>query len=173
MSLNDLCRGITVILSDVDGVMTDGGIIFDNQGIEVKRFHVRDGQGIKLWQRAGGKFGIITSRNSHIVKLRSTELGIDVVRQGFAEKLPAAREVIADLGVPASAVCYIGDDLPDVPVMRSVGLGIAVADAASEVQAAAGYVTQHPGGHGAVREAVEMILKAQGRWEEVIRRFVA
>lgn len=173
MTSETACREISVILSDVDGVMTDGGIIFDNQGIETKRFHVRDGLGIRLWQRAGGKFGIITGRNSHIVKLRATELEIDIVRQGQSEKLPTAREVMAELNVPPATVCYIGDDLPDLAVMQSVGLAVAVADAADEIKNIAGMVTHSAGGHGAVREAVEFILKAQGRWEEVIRKFAA
>jgi YrbI family 3-deoxy-D-manno-octulosonate 8-phosphate phosphatase len=172
MSLEELCRPVKLILSDVDGVMTDGGIVFDNQGIEIKRFHVRDGLAIKLWQRAGGKFGIITSRNSHIVRLRATELGIDIVRQGFAEKLPAAREVLAELGFPVEAVAYIGDDLPDVPVMNAVGVAIAVADACEEAKSAAAYVTQLPGGQGAVREAVEFLLKSQQRWDEVVQKYV-
>ena len=172
MSIAALCQKIRLILSDVDGVMTDGGIIFDNQGIEAKRFNVRDGQGIKLWQRSGGTFGILTSRNSHIVKVRATELGIDIVRQGFAEKRPAAMEVITQLGLTPDAVAYIGDDLPDVPVLRSVALGVAVADAASEAKAAARHVTHAPGGAGAVRETVELILKAQNRWHEAIARFM-
>jgi len=172
MSLDDTCQNIQLILSDVDGVMTDGGIIFDNQGIEVKRFHVRDGLGIRLWQRAGGRFGIVTARNSHIVKLRATELGVEIVRQGFSDKLPAAREVIADAGLSPEAVCYIGDDLTDLPVLRHVGLPVAVADAASEVRAAARCVTESPGGYGAVRETIEMILKAQRRWDDVIRKYL-
>jgi len=172
MSLDDACQNIQLILSDVDGVMTDGGIIFDNQGIEVKRFHVRDGLGIRLWQRAGGRFGIVTARNSHIVKLRATELGVEIVRQGFSDKLPAAREVIADAGLSPEAVCYIGDDLTDLPVLRHVGLPVAVADAASEVRAAARCVTHSPGGYGAVRETIEMILKAQRRWDDVIRKYL-
>ena len=173
MTLEDACQKIQLILSDVDGVMTDGGIIFDNQGIEVKRFHVRDGLGIRLWQRSGGRFGIITARNSHIVKLRATELGIEIVRQGFADKLPAAREVIADAGLSPEAVCYIGDDLTDLPVLRNVGFGIAVADAAGEVREAANFVTKARGGQGAVREAIETILKAQRRWDDVIHKYVS
>ncbi len=172
MNLEDACQKIQLILSDVDGVMTDGGIIFDNQGIETKRFHVRDGLGIRLWQRAGGRFGIITARNSHIVKLRATELGIDIVRQGFSDKLPAAKEVIVDAGLSLDAVCYIGDDLTDLPVLRNVGLAVAVADAAGEVRERAGFVTRTVGGHGAVRETIETILKAQRRWDDVIRKYV-
>ena len=162
---------IECILSDVDGVLTDGGIIFDNQGIEAKSFHVRDGLGIKLWQRAGYKFGILTARTSHIVKVRSAELGIDIVRQGFEEKLSIARQVIAELQLEPEQVCYIGDDLTDLPVMRHVGWAVGVADAPDELREHADLVTQAPGGRGAVRELVEHLLKEKGRWDELIRHY--
>jgi 3-deoxy-D-manno-octulosonate 8-phosphate phosphatase (KDO 8-P phosphatase) len=171
MKIEDRCKTIELILSDVDGVLTDGGLIYDNQGIEVKRFHVRDGLGIKLWRRGGFKFGILTSRTSHIVKLRSSELGVDVVRQGFEEKLPVAQEVITELGLTAEQVCYIGDDLPDLPVMRCVGLAIAVSDACAEVREVAHQVTKLPGGQGAVREAIESIAKAKGMWDDLVRKY--
>jgi len=164
-------HNIECILSDVDGVLTDGGIIFDNQGIEAKSFHVRDGLGIKLWQRAGYKFGILTARTSHIVKVRSAELGIDIVRQGFEEKLSIARQVIAELQLEPEQVCYIGDDLTDLPVMRHVGWAVGVADAADEIREHADLVTQAPGGRGAVRELVEHLLKEKGRWDELIRHY--
>src|SRR5438045_5723159 len=141
MSLTDACRRVELILSDVDGVLTDGGIWYDNQGIELKAFHIRDGLGIKLWQRAGFRFGLLTARTSHIVKLRAGELGIDIVRQGFEDKLPTAHEIIRDCGLAPEQVSYIGDDLTDLPVMRFVGLGAAVADAAAEVRKAAAYTT--------------------------------
>jgi YrbI family 3-deoxy-D-manno-octulosonate 8-phosphate phosphatase len=172
MTFADRCKNIELIIADVDGVLTNGGIIFDNQGIEIKRFHSRDGFGIKLWRRAGFRFGIITARNSHIVKVRAAELGIDVLRQGFEDKLPAAREVISELNLAPEHVAYIGDDLPDLPVMRNVGLGISVADAVSEVRSGALYVTETAGGEGAVREAIEAILKAKGIWEDVIGKYV-
>ena len=171
MTLADRCRSIKLVLSDVDGVMTDGRIIFDNQGIETKAFYIRDGLGIRLWRRAGYKFGILTARSSHIVQLRAAELGVDVVRQGFEVKLPVAQEVIADLDMAAEEVCYVGDDLTDLPVIRRVGLGVAVADACAEVQEAADYVTRLAGGRGAVRETIETILKAQNRWAELIKTY--
>ncbi len=171
MTIDDLCRPIELILSDVDGVLTDGGIIYDNEGIETKKFHVRDGLGIRLWQRAGHRFGIITARNSHIVKVRSTELGIDLVRQGSSEKLTTANEVISQLGLTPQQVCYIGDDLTDRPVIRMAGLGATVADASEEVLEEADLVTKLPGGHGAVRELIERILKAQGRWGDLIQKY--
>lgn len=168
MKLEDRCRNIKLFIADVDGVLTDGGIVFDNQGIEIKRFHSRDGFGIKLWRRAGLHFGIITARDSQIVKIRAAELGIDVLRQGFENKLPVAREVFAELQLTPEQVAYIGDDLPDLAVMRRVGLPIAVADAVPEVRTGAAYVTHLRGGEGAVREAIELILKAQGRWEAIV-----
>src|SRR2546421_3130018 len=128
MSLSDLCRRVELILSDVDGVLTDGAIWYDNQGVELKAFHIRDGLGIRLWQRAGFRFGILTARASHIVKLRASELGIDIVRQGFEDKLPAAEEIISESRLTPEQVCYIGDDLTDLPVMRAAVLGAAVSE---------------------------------------------
>jgi len=171
MKDTDRCRSIQLILSDVDGVLTSGGIAFDNQGVEVKQFHIRDGLGIRLWQRAGGKFGLITGRSSQIVKLRAAELGIDIVRQGFEHKWPAAQEIIQSLGLSVEQVCYIGDDLPDLPVICRVGLGVAVFDAAAEVRAAAHLITVKAGGQGAVRELVETILKAQNRWQDLVEQY--
>src|SRR5262245_8773522 len=171
MNLNDACRRVELILSDVDGVLTDGSIWYDNQGVELKGFHIRDGLGIKLWQRSGFRFGVLTARTSHIVKLRAGELGIDIVRQGFEDKLPAAQDIIRESRLTPEQVCYIGDDLTDLPVIRFVGLGVAVADAAEEVRTAAAYTTKQPGGCGAVRELVETILKAKSRWDDAIQRY--
>jgi 3-deoxy-D-manno-octulosonate 8-phosphate phosphatase (KDO 8-P phosphatase) len=173
MNLSDACRRVELILSDVDGVLTDGGIWYDNQGIELKGFHIRDGLGIKLWQRAGFRFGLLTARTSHIVKLRASELNLELVRQGFEDKLPVALEMIRNCGLALEQVCYIGDDLTDLPVIRRVGLGVAVADAATEVRSAAAFVTELPGGRGAVRELIETILKAKSRWEDAIQRYLA
>jgi YrbI family 3-deoxy-D-manno-octulosonate 8-phosphate phosphatase len=171
MNLETRLNDISLVLSDVDGVLTDGGIVFDNQGIETKKFHIRDGMGIKLWQRAGHRFGLITGRSSHIVQVRAGELGIEIIRQGFEEKLMVVRETIAELGLQPQQVCYIGDDLPDLPVLKHVGLAVAVADAAADVRDAAELVTQCRGGQGAVRELLERILRAQGRWAELIQRY--
>jgi 3-deoxy-D-manno-octulosonate 8-phosphate phosphatase (KDO 8-P phosphatase) len=167
------CQAIELILSDVDGVLTDGGVIFDNQGIEVKRFHIRDGLGIKLWQRAGYRFGVVTARNSHIVKVRAAELGIDIIRQGFEKKMPTIRDIMTQLNLQPTQVCYIGDDLTDLAAIQTVGLGVAVADAAAEVRAAAHYVTKLGGGQGAVRELIEFILKSKHRWTDLIQKYQA
>ena len=166
-----LCIPIRVLLLDVDGVLTDGGILLDNQGIESKQFSIRDGQGIRLWQEAGGHTGIVTGRSSQIVKLRAAELDIDVVRQGVGEKLSVVEEVARQLGFTMQQIAYVGDDLPDLPVVSAVGLGVAVADAAEELRKRADYVTAMPGGRGAVRETVEVLLKTTGRWDAAIRRF--
>ncbi|MDD4270772.1 MAG: HAD hydrolase family protein [Pirellulales bacterium] len=172
MNLQSKCQVIELLLADVDGVLTDGSIIYNNQGIETKRFHVRDGVGIKLWQKSGNRFGIVTQRSSHAVRVRAGELGVDLVRQGAAEKTAAVSAIVEELGLGLERVAYIGDDLPDLPVIRLVGLGVAVADAADEVRAEADYVTSLGGGRGAVREAVEMILKSQRRWEDVVRSYL-
>ena len=171
MTLNERCQAIRLILSDVDGVLTDGCIIIDNAGVETKRFHVRDGMGISLWKKAGYRFGLITLRSSQIVKLRVAELGIDVIRQGIENKQTALQQILAELQLKPEQSCYIGDDLPDLSAARMVGLGVAVADACDELRKVAHYVTAMPGGAGAVRETVELILKAQGRWEDLIRAF--
>jgi len=171
MKLAERCLPIELILSDVDGVLTDGGVVFDNQGIETKRFHIRDGLGIKLWQRAGYRFGIITGRASHIVRVRAAELGIEIVRQGIDDKLQATQQVVGELRLRPEQVCYIGDDLPDLPCMLSVGLAVAVSDGSADVSEAAHYVTKIPGGQGAVREMIEMILKHQGRWDDLIQKY--
>ncbi|MCU0708034.1 MAG: HAD hydrolase family protein [Pirellula sp.] len=164
----DLAKPIRFILSDVDGVLTDGSIVIDNAGVESKSFYVRDGHAIKLWRKAGFEFGLLTARNSQVVKLRAAELGIQMVRQGYSEKLPAAKEMMASAGVDPSEVCYIGDDLPDLSVMYEVGLSATVADAAPEVKQAARWVMQAPGGRGAVRELIERLLKAKSRWDDFI-----
>ncbi|MFM7931887.1 MAG: KdsC family phosphatase [Pirellula sp.] len=165
---DEIAKPIRLILSDVDGVLTDGMITIDNAGVESKSFYVRDGHGIKLWKKAGFEFGLLTARNSQVVKLRAQELGIQWVRQGFADKLPAAREMMQAIGVEPKEVCYIGDDLPDMAVMANVGLAVTVADAAREVKQLARWVMTSPGGRGAVRELIERILRAKGRWEDLV-----
>jgi len=171
MKVEARAERIELILSDIDGVLTDGSVVFDNQGIETKNFHIRDGLGIKLWNRAGYRFGMITGRSSHIVRIRAAELGVEMVRQGVDDKLTVTEQIIAELGLQPQQACYIGDDLPDVPPMRLVGLAVAVADGSDDVRRAAHHVTAVPGGRGAVRETIELILKAQGRWDDLIQKF--
>jgi 3-deoxy-D-manno-octulosonate 8-phosphate phosphatase (KDO 8-P phosphatase) len=164
----ELAKPIRLILSDVDGVLTDGSIVIDNAGVESKSFYVRDGYAIKLWLKAGFEFGLLTARNSQVVKIRAAELGIQMVRQGYSEKLTAAKEMMALAKVDPSEVCYIGDDLPDLSVMFDVGLSVTVADGAPEVRQAATWITKAPGGRGAIRELIERLLKAKSLWEDFV-----
>ena len=164
---------IRLLLLDVDGVMTDGRIIYDDLGGETKAFDVKDGHGIKLLQRAGIRVGIITGRQSTVVDRRAQELGIDLVYQGAKDKLVPFREVLLKTGLTADQVAYVGDDLPDLPVMRRVGFAVTVADAIEEVKPHVHYVTKHPGGRGAVREICDLLLKESGRWENVTSRYFA
>ncbi len=161
-----------MILSDVDGVLTDGGIGYNDQGSEYKQFHVRDGLGIKLWRLAGGQFGLLTARNSPVVERRAKELGVDVLIQGHESKLAQAKAIWKTLGLDSGQVCYIGDDLTDIPVLQSVGWSATVADAPAEVRSVVHQVTTTAGGRGAVRELVESILRAQGRWESTLTSYL-
>ena len=163
---SEIAASITCILSDVDGVMTDGRIIYDNLGIETKRFHVRDGLGIKAWMRSGFGFGILTARTSKIVTQRASELGVENVLQGYEDKWPAAEAMLSSMGYLPEQVCYIGDDLPDIDVMRRVALAVTPADAAFDAQEAAGWILRSQGGEGAVRELIERLLRSKHRWEE-------
>ena len=172
MKITQRMQPIRMILSDVDGVLTDGRITYNNQGIETKVFHVHDGMGIKLWQRAGHHFGVLTARNSHIVKLRTAEIGVEIVRQGVDDKLPAAIQIAESKDLSLSEVCYIGDDLNDLAVLQKVGLAASVADGAEEVRKSAHLVTKAGGGQGAIRELIETILKNQKRCDELIGSFV-
>jgi YrbI family 3-deoxy-D-manno-octulosonate 8-phosphate phosphatase len=172
LNLEQKCQKIRLILSDVDGVLTDGTIIYDNNGVELKKFHVRDGLGIRLWQQSGGQFGIVTGRSSQIVRVRAAELDISLLRQSVSHKIDVVQEILQSLELSWEHVCFIGDDLPDMLSMQHAALGVAVADAASELLDTADYVTQNPGGHGAVRETIELILKQQRRWESVAQKYL-
>jgi 3-deoxy-D-manno-octulosonate 8-phosphate phosphatase (KDO 8-P phosphatase) len=153
------------LVLDVDGVLTDGRVIYLAGGGEARNFHVRDGLGVQLLVAARIRVAVISGRESEIVERRARELGIDPVLQGVGDKLEAFERLLSDLDVPDTDVAYIGDDLPDLPILRRAGLGIAVADAAPEVRAAAHLVLRAGGGQGAVREACEVLLKARGAWK--------
>ncbi len=163
--------GIRLLCLDVDGVLTDGRLVFDNHGNEHKRFNVRDGLGIKLWLDAGHQAAIISSRSSEAVTRRAAELGIVHVHQGCKDKLVALKSVCEATGCTPDQAAAVGDDLPDLPVLHSVALPVAVSDAAAEVREAASLVTETAGGHGAVREVIERILKAQGCWDGLLARW--
>ncbi len=161
-------RAVRLFVLDVDGVMTDGGIIIDDEGRETKVFHVRDGFGIRLWQRLGGQAAIITGRSSRVVAHRAAELHIEHVLQGVRDKGDALGSLLARTGRSARETAAIGDDLNDLPLLTAVGYPLAVADAVPEVRRAAQFVTSRSGGRGAVREAIEHLLVAQGRWNEAL-----
>ena len=172
-SLNATRRAqkIRVLLMDVDGVLTAGHVclmpLTDGSVVEMKAFHSQDGAGLKLARDAGLRTGVISGRQSPAVTRRAKETGMEFVYQGRAEKLPAYEEIVRAAGVSEEEVAYVGDDLPDLPVLQRVGLAVAVANAVPEVRAAAHLVTQRSGGEAGVREAIEFILKAQGKWRVV------
>ena len=162
----ETAANIQCILSDVDGVMTDGRIIYDENGVETKRFHVHDGLGIKRWMKRGFGFGIITARTSNIVRQRAAELGIESVQQGYEDKGPAAQAMMESLGYSPQQVCYIGDDLPDIPVMQAVGLAVAPANGSTDACQAANWILRRDGGDGVLRELIERLLRAKNQWED-------
>jgi 3-deoxy-D-manno-octulosonate 8-phosphate phosphatase (KDO 8-P phosphatase) len=154
--------GVELLVVDIDGVLTDGQIIYAGQELELKAFHVRDGSGIKAWHDAGKRTAVITGRASAAVARRAAELGVAHVVQGAADKLAAFRAILEKASLAPAQAAAMGDDLPDLPVLQNAGLAIAVADACATVRRAAHYVTLAPGGRGAVREAIEWILGCQG-----------
>jgi 3-deoxy-D-manno-octulosonate 8-phosphate phosphatase (KDO 8-P phosphatase) len=171
MSLTETCSKIELILSDVDGVMTDGGIYVEDSGEQIIKFHIRDGMGVRLWREAGKRFGIVTGRKLESIRRRAADLWLDIVRLGIDDKLPEVDALAAEFGLKRDQVCFIGDDLLDLACIRAVGFGVAVADAAEDVRHAAKYTTSVRGGQAAVREVVELILKNTGRWDDVLKRY--
>jgi 3-deoxy-D-manno-octulosonate 8-phosphate phosphatase (KDO 8-P phosphatase) len=167
-------RKIRVLLMDVDGVLTAGQVylmpLADGTAVEMKAFHSQDGAGLKLARDAGLRTGVISGRESAAVTRRAQEVGMEFVFQGRGEKVPAYEEILRVAGVRDSDVAYIGDDLPDLPILERVGLAIAVANGVEEVRRAVHHVTRRTGGDAAVREAIEGILKAQGKWREVSKK---
>jgi 3-deoxy-D-manno-octulosonate 8-phosphate phosphatase (KDO 8-P phosphatase) len=162
---------IKLLALDVDGVMTDGGIIYPEDQTEPKVFFVRDGFAIRTWTNLGLRAAVITGRGSTSVVRRCRELGIGPVIVGAKDKAVAFRELLKQTGVSAAEVAAVGDDLPDLPVLLAAGVSAAVADAVPEVKAAADFVAKNPGGRGAVRETIEWILGANGRWAEVVAKY--
>ena len=159
---------IKLLLMDCDGVLTDGRLWLTEDGGEQKTFNTHDGLGLALLHRAGLRSGIISGRSSTAVERRAQELGVQFVRQGDPDKTEAFHEILKQAGVDENEVAFIGDDLPDIPLMRLSELAVAVADATAATLLAAHYVTRAKGGRGAVREVVELILKAQGRWNDLL-----
>jgi len=163
---------IKLILMDCDGVLTDGRLWLTEDGNEQKSFNTHDGLGLTLLHRAGLRSGIISGRNSSAVSRRAQQLGIEFVRQGDPEKIAAFEEILRQAEVDESEVAFIGDDLTDIPLMQRVELAVAVADAVMETRSVAHYVTRAPGGRGAVREVVELVLKSQGRWNDLLEHYL-
>lgn len=163
---------VELLLIDVDGVLTDGRIVYGPDRTEWKFFDVKDGHGIKLIQRAGIDVGIITGRRSEVVARRSQELGIEILYQGQFDKVQALTEIIEKTGVEREKIAYIGDDIVDIPVMKRVGFAATVQDAVQEVKDVAHYVAQKPGGRGAVREIIEYIMKNKDLWDTVMAKYL-
>jgi len=166
-SIQEKLKKIKLLILDVDGVMTDGSIIIDDEGHELKSFNVRDGHGIKILQRYGVKVVILTGRKSKVVEYRAKDLEIEDVYQGTLNKKEVFEKILDKRKLSADKVAYIGDDIVDIPVLKRVGFSVAVDDALDIVKKSVDYVTKNSGGHGAVREVCEMILQAQRKWSEV------
>ena len=169
--MQDKLAKIKLLLLDVDGVLTDGRIIYDNQGNELKAFDVKDGHGLKLLQRAGVKVGIITGRSSEVVSLRAAELGIEILYQGALQKLEPYLEILSAQGLTDEQVAYVGDDVVDLPILSRVGFSATVADAVPDVLPLVDYVASRFGGRGAVREVCDLLLRASGRWDELTKKY--
>ncbi|MFM9905093.1 MAG: KdsC family phosphatase [Pyrinomonadaceae bacterium] len=165
MEIQERARKIKLLLMDVDGVLTDGRLYFSEQGEGLKVFHVRDGQGIVDWHKAGFRSGIISGRNSPIVELRAKQLGVEFIWQGQNEKITAFHEILAIAKVAPNEVAFIGDDTPDTDVMPLIGLAVAVGDAHNAVKAAAHHTTNLGGGRGAVRELIDLLLQSKNMVE--------
>ncbi len=172
LTIEQRAARVKLLLLDCDGVLTDGRITLLDNGDEYKSFHTRDGHGLVLLHRAGLRSGIISGRASSAVTRRAQDLGISFVRQGTHDKIVDFTEILAAAGVAPDECAFVGDDVTDIPLMRRVGFAVAVADAVPETRAAAHYVTQLHGGAGAVREVTDLILQAQGRWDELMKRYL-
>ena len=166
-------KRIRLVIFDVDGVLTDGSLFLGDDGEQYKAFHSKDGHGMRMLQDSGVRIGILTGRTSRVIEHRMRDLGVELVMQGHREKLPAFETLLAQAGVDAQETAYVGDDVVDLPVMRRVGLSIAVQDAHPLVKRHAHWLTANPGGRGAAREVCELIMEAQGTLEAALARYLA
>lgn len=173
MTFAEKLAAVDLLILDVDGVLTQGEVIYHDDGSQIKCFNVKDGLGLRLLMDAGIPVAIVTGRSAGALQARVKNLGIPYLFDGVSDKAAALTQVVDQSGIPAHRMAFIGDDLPDLPIMSRVGLSIAVSDATPEVKERAAMVTTHPGGRGAVREICEAILKAKGLWEATIARFLA
>jgi len=167
-ALNKKLKKVKLLVMDVDGVLTTGDIVYDHGGKEIKYFNVHDGLGIVLFRKAGYQTAIISGRHSDVVQARAEHLGVDCIYQNASPKVGVYQELIEQLKLKDEEVCFVGDDLPDLAILKKVGVAVAVANGVREVKEIADYTTRTPGGHGAVREVVEMILKSKGEWSDVL-----
>lgn len=164
-------KSVTLLILDVDGVMTDGRIIMDDKGRETKNFNVKDGHGIKMLIRYGIDVVILTGRRSRVVDYRAKDLGIAEIYQGIHDKVSIFNEIIRNRTLSSESVAFIGDDIVDIPLLKRVGFAVAVADATEEVKKSVHYVTRNIGGNGAVREICDLILQYQGMWKDVLQKY--
>lgn len=164
-------KRVRLLVLDVDGVLTEGKVVYDDRGLETKAFDVKDGHGVKLLKRGGVDSAILTSRTSKVVEYRAADLGIELVYQGYKTKLEAMDDILKRSGLEAGELAYVGDDLVDLPFMARVGFTATVSDAVDEVRERVDVVSSRPGGRGAVREICELILKVQGAWEALLERY--
>jgi 3-deoxy-D-manno-octulosonate 8-phosphate phosphatase (KDO 8-P phosphatase) len=163
---------VKLFLCDVDGVLTDGSVWMGN-GVETKRFNIRDGLGLKILQRHGVRVGWVSRRPSGATQQRADDLKVDFLMQGDTDKVAAVETLLRRENLNWDSVCYVGDDVVDVGVLERAGVGVAVADGVPEAKVVADYVTAARGGHGAIREMVELILKAQGKWKKIVSEYAA
>jgi 3-deoxy-D-manno-octulosonate 8-phosphate phosphatase (KDO 8-P phosphatase) len=168
MTLEDRARRIRLVLFDVDGVLTDGVVVMHADGSESKGFHIKDGAAIVWAQRAGVQVGLLSARSSGATTHRAAQLAVRIVQQGVTSKASAFDTILKSSGLTEEAVCYMGDDLLDLPVLERVGLSAAPADAAPEVRQRVHWVSEAAGGRGAARALIELVLRAQGRWDEIV-----
>jgi 3-deoxy-D-manno-octulosonate 8-phosphate phosphatase (KDO 8-P phosphatase) len=162
---------VSLLIVDVDGVLTDGRIVYAEHGDELKLFDVQDGAGLVFWSRSGLKSAVVTARTSNLLKRRAKEMRVDFLAQGKLIKLPVYEQLLKRYRLTHEQVCVIGDDLMELPMLRRAGFSVAVPNAVEEVKQASHYVTQRSGGHGAVREVIDLILKAKGLWDQVLARY--
>ena len=171
MNIKEKAKRIKFLILDVDGVLTDGKIIYDSEGKEMKFFNVLDGLGIVLLRRAGIKTAIITAKTSKVVMRRSKDMQVFAVYQNVAKKEKTYKKILKKFKLTDSQVCFIGDELIDLPVLNRAGFSVAVSNAVPEVKRKADYITKRPGGGGAVREVIEIILKSQKKWNEIVKTY--
>lgn len=171
-NISDRARKIKLLILDCDGVLTDGRIIMLPDGDETKAFDVKDGHAMVMAQRAGLRIAIISGRKSSIVRARAKELGVAHLHEMAWTKIEPFEKVLAEEGLEDEEICYVGDDVVDIPLLRRAGLAVAVADAVQETKQYSHLVTSRPGGRGAVRELIELILKAQGKWDDAMARYI-